>query len=229
MELHEESFAGAAPGDGVLAALASTSRAQAILLVLAPDPRAVSWPRALHPEGLGVPVFAVCAGGNPSELQELLDLGFTDLLLAPLTAGDVLPRLWRSLEHLRPQPSGTHGVRQQLGLCQLVGESPLFLEQVEKIPLIARCDAGVLIRGETGTGKELVARAIHYLSPRSKKPFVPVNCGAIPVDLVENEFFGHERSAYTGASSAQSGLIEEADGGTLFLGSGNAQRHHEGK
>ncbi|MCP4655548.1 MAG: sigma-54 factor interaction domain-containing protein, partial [bacterium] len=63
----------------------------------------------------------------------------------------------------------------------------------------------------------------------SKKPFVPVNCGALPADLVEDEVSGHERSAYTGASRAQSGLIEEADGGTLFLGSGNAQRHHEGK
>ncbi|HEX9671582.1 MAG TPA: sigma-54 dependent transcriptional regulator, partial [Thermoanaerobaculia bacterium] len=71
--------------------------------------------------------------------------------------------------------------------------------------------------GETGTGKELVARAIHYLSPRAQKPFIAVNCGAIPVELVENELFGHERSAYTGASTPQHGVVHEAEGGTLLL------------
>jgi two-component system, NtrC family, response regulator GlrR len=75
----------------------------------------------------------------------------------------------------------------------------------------------VLIVGETGTGKELYARAIHYSSTRSGQPFMPVNCGAIPVELVENELFGHTRGAYTGANSLQVGLIEEANGGTLFL------------
>jgi DNA-binding NtrC family response regulator len=108
-------------------------------------------------------------------------------------------------------------LKEKVGLRSLVGESPAFVAEIGKIPRVARCDVGVLISGETGTGKELVARAIHYLSRRSKGPFVPVNCGAIPVDLVENELFGHERSAYTGADSARSGLLEEADGGTLFL------------
>src|SRR5262249_47639354 len=89
--------------------------------------------------------------------------------------------------------------------------------EVNKLPVIARCDASVLILGETGTGKELCARSIHYLSPRASKPFVPVNCSAIPVELVENELFGHEREAFTGASSSRPGLITEADGGTLFM------------
>ena len=99
----------------------------------------------------------------------------------------------------------------------MIGESPAFLAAIEQVPLVARCDATVLISGETGTGKELVARAVHYLSPRAKKPFIAVNCGAIPPDLVENELFGHERSAYTGATAPQPGLIQEAEGGTLFL------------
>ncbi len=106
---------------------------------------------------------------------------------------------------------------EKMGLKRLVGTSPAFVAQTEKIPLFAHSDAGVLISGETGTGKELVARAIHYCSPRAGKPFVPVNCGAIPVELVENELFGHERSAYTGANEARKGLVEEADGGSLFL------------
>jgi DNA-binding NtrC family response regulator len=83
--------------------------------------------------------------------------------------------------------------------------------------MIAKCDANVLIAGETGTGKELYARAIHYGSSREGRPFTPVNCGAIPTELVENELFGHERGAYTSAATFQAGLIEEANGGTLFL------------
>jgi DNA-binding NtrC family response regulator len=100
---------------------------------------------------------------------------------------------------------------------QLIGQSSIFLQQVQKISLIASCEANVLIVGETGTGKELYARAIHYGSARAGRPFMPVNCGAIPAELVENELFGHIRGAYTSASSLQVGLIEEANGGTVFL------------
>lgn len=100
---------------------------------------------------------------------------------------------------------------------QLIGQSPIFLQQAQKISLLASCKANVLIVGETGTGKELYARAIHYGSARAGMPFMPVNCGAIPEELVENELFGHMRGAYTSASSLQVGLIEEANGGTLFL------------
>jgi len=108
-------------------------------------------------------------------------------------------------------------LKETLGLKRLIGESPAFVEQIRKLPVVARCDAGVLVSGETGTGKELIARAIHYLSPRAGGPFIPVNSGAIPVELLESELFGHERSAFTGAQAARSGLIEEAHGGTLFL------------
>jgi len=104
-----------------------------------------------------------------------------------------------------------------LGLKTLVGESAAFVEAIGKIPLVARCDVSVMISGETGTGKELCARALHYLSPRSAHPFVAVNCGAIPVELMENELFGHEGAAFTGANGPRPGLIAEADGGTLFL------------
>ena len=108
-------------------------------------------------------------------------------------------------------------LKERLGLRQLIGESPAFVEVLRTIPMIADCDASVLIAGETGTGKEVCARAVHYMSRRADQPFVPVNCGAIPVELAENELFGHERDAFTGANSARRGLIAEADGGTLFL------------
>ena len=104
-----------------------------------------------------------------------------------------------------------------LGDLNLVGCSPVFLGAMDRVRRLARCDAPVLIVGETGTGKELVARAIHYLSARSPGPFVPVNCAALPDHLVENELFGHERGAFTDAKSSALGAIGEAAGGTLFL------------
>jgi two-component system, NtrC family, response regulator GlrR len=99
----------------------------------------------------------------------------------------------------------------------LIGASDAFLRVLRKVPRLASSDATVLITGETGTGKELVAKAIHASSARSSCPFIPVNCGALPEDLVENELFGHARGAYTGASGPGRGLLAEAEGGTLFL------------
>lgn len=103
------------------------------------------------------------------------------------------------------------------GLNGFIGRDPEFLTQVAKLPRYAACDAGVLIQGETGTGKEIFAQAIHYLSARAPRPWVAVNCGAIPVELVESELFGHVRGAFTSAQNARQGLVAEAEGGTLFL------------
>jgi two-component system, NtrC family, response regulator GlrR len=100
---------------------------------------------------------------------------------------------------------------------ELLGQSPIFLAALEVLTRLARFDVPVLIEGETGTGKELAARAVHYQSPRKDRPFVPVNCGALPEALFENELFGHERGAYTDARESTRGLITLADGGTLFL------------
>ena len=99
----------------------------------------------------------------------------------------------------------------------MVGKSAAFLKMTALIDKIAECDAPVLLEGETGTGKELVARAIHYQGKRRDQPFVPVNCGAIPDLLIENELFGHRRGAFTDARGDQPGLLARAHGGTLFL------------
>lgn len=99
----------------------------------------------------------------------------------------------------------------------LVGGSTRFVEAMELVQLYAAWNAPLLIVGETGTGKELVARAVHYLSPRRHRPFIPVNCATLPDTLVESELFGHARGAFTDASQARTGLVRMAEGGTLFL------------
>jgi DNA-binding NtrC family response regulator len=102
-------------------------------------------------------------------------------------------------------------------LKDLVGSSPGFLKPLAMLPTLAGYDAGVLLLGETGTGKEVYARAIHYSSARAARPWVAVNCGAVPTDLLESELFGHVRGAFTHAHAARAGLVKEAEGGTLFL------------
>ncbi|HEU4595302.1 MAG TPA: sigma-54 dependent transcriptional regulator [Pyrinomonadaceae bacterium] len=168
-------------------------------------------------EAAPAPCIVVSEEGGPGETFELLQHGAVDFVTAPLREADVLPRVWRLLKQTRRAEALPRALGEKLGLRNIIGESPTFLAETRKIPLVAKCDACVLIYGETGTGKEVYARAIHYLSPREHKPFIPVNCGAIPLELVENELFGHERGAFTGAGMTRPGLLREAEGGTLFL------------
>ncbi|WP_148716431.1 sigma 54-interacting transcriptional regulator [Chitinolyticbacter meiyuanensis] len=106
---------------------------------------------------------------------------------------------------------------EKLSRYNLIGTSPQFQQVLHQLEKMASVDVPVLVLGETGTGKELAARALHYHSSRADRPFVPVNCGALAESLVESELFGHERGAFTDAKAAAAGLVAEADGGTLFL------------
>ncbi|TMA49640.1 MAG: AAA family ATPase [Deltaproteobacteria bacterium] len=99
----------------------------------------------------------------------------------------------------------------------LIGEHPLLQKITQLVRKVATTDATILIMGESGTGKELIARAVHALSPRVDRPFIPVNCGAIPAELLESEMFGHERGAFTGAIGQRAGMFQLANGGTIFL------------
>ncbi len=108
-------------------------------------------------------------------------------------------------------------LKQEFNLNSIIGNSHAMQEVFERVAQVARADTTVLIRGESGTGKELIAQAIHYNSQRSQKPFIRVNCGAIPETLIESEFFGYEKGAFTGAVSRKKGRFELADGGTIFL------------
>lgn len=173
--------------------------------------------RAIGNASAKAPLIIMTEEVESPETFELLKLEAVDHITPPLTAIDILPRVGRLLDRSRQGATITRTLKERFGLKQLIGNSPAFLAEIAKIPLVAECDAGVLIYGETGTGKELYARAIHYLSPRTDKPFVPINCGAIPLDLIENELFGHASGAFTSAHMSQHGLLHEAEGGTLFL------------
>jgi len=168
-----------------------------------------------HPQR---PILPVLPAGALDGMLEELDRWTPDFLVTPLQAAEVCLRVHRLLgcraqerTPCRPAPPDT------LGQAQLVGEDPALVTVRRLLPLMARREAPVLLTGETGTGKELCARAIHYLSHRARRPFLPVNCGAIPVELFESELFGHHKGAFTGAGSAQPGFVAEAEGGTLFL------------
>jgi two-component system, NtrC family, response regulator GlrR len=137
-----------------------------------------------------------------------------DIIVPPLRPAEMRARVRRLLAQ---SGNGSRRPHEALGADALVGEAPAFVALKARLPRIARADAAVLLSGETGTGKEMVARAVHHLGPRAGGPFLPVNCGAIPTDLFENELFGHRRGAFTDARDCVEGVIGEADGGTLFL------------
>jgi DNA-binding NtrC family response regulator len=169
----------------------------------------------------GVLRVALVRGLACAELERLLAAGAVDY--APLDSPDdeLLLRLRRVLgllaaPHPAAQVVALPAVFQTLRQ-RLVGRSATFVRVVQRIPAMAASDASVLLLGETGTGKEVCAQAIHYCSPRARGPWVAINCAAIPPELVEDELFGHVRGAYTHAVGARKGLVAEAEGGTLFL------------
>jgi len=207
------------PRPAELSQFISANRSDVIFLVPSAGPlgEARELFRSLEGECPSAPIIVVWETGGADEMVEWLRLGAADCITSPLNANDLFQRVRQFLEQGSHRESQIRTLQGQLGTRFLIGESPAFLKEVARIPLLSKCCAGVLISGETGTGKEVCARAIHYLSPRANKPFIPVNCGAIPTELVENELFGHERGAFTGAKDSQVGLIQEADGGTLFL------------
>lgn len=168
-----------------------------------------------------VPILVYCDHRVPADLDEVLSRDVDDFILGPLNIRALRLKVNRLTQRFTLQRQETERARQhllaQFGMRQFIGNTPAFLTVLEKVQRIAACDVPVLLAGETGTGKEMCARAIHYLSPRADKPFIPVNCGAIPPELFENEMFGHESGAYTDARRSQRGLIAAAEGGMLFL------------
>jgi two-component system response regulator GlrR len=178
--------------------------------------------RALRSTPIKSPLAFVNLFRYPYPCLELLKAGFDDFLTYPFSSEEVLScvsSLWARRDRLRS--NGLDGVRRNqyadVMLRDLIGISRAFEHIIQEIRILANSDATVLITGETGTGKDMCARAIHCASARADKPFIPVNCGGVPDELFESEFFGHERGAYTDAREARPGIVREAEGGTVFL------------
>jgi len=193
--------------------------ADAIVAVAVPETRTTSdvfaWLRD-HPTP--IPRFAVLPSEPGESLLRIASQVADDFIVSPVRSDELRHRLGRVLGI---SPDSVEAVSQRLriemGLAQVVGTDPTFVRAIEHLPRFARSDMPVLITGETGTGKELCARAIHHLGPRRNQPFIEVDCGAMPEHLFENELFGHARGAFTDAHREQRGLVAMADGGTLFL------------
>ncbi len=155
-----------------------------------------------------VPVAVITAHGNVETAVQALKLGAFDFVSKPLDLGN-LRKIVESALRIK--------AARQASKSQLLGESPRMQELREMIDKVSRSQAPVHISGESGTGKELVARLIHESGPRSDGAFVAVNCGAIPAELMESEFFGHRKGSFTGAINDKAGLLQCAENGTLFL------------
>lgn len=161
--------------------------------------------------------YTVLVAGSELDAEQQLSVlaaGAADILAIPCRADELKARLYRAVGML---PANPVSFVRDPRLSKFIGNSAAFRKSLERLPMIAACDASVLLHGESGTGKEIFAQAIHYLSARASRPWVAVNCGAIPADLVESELFGHVRGAFTTAHIGRTGLVREAEGGTLFL------------
>lgn len=166
------------------------------------------------------PVIVLTAFGTVETAVEAMKSGAFDYLTKPVDNEELYLAVSRALEtaRLREEVGNLRiSVSRKFGFENILGHSPKLLHVLDVAARAAQSDATVLINGETGTGKELLAKAIHFNSPRSAKPFVAINCGAIPRDLLESELFGHVKGSFTGAIAHKKGRLEMADGGTLFL------------
>jgi len=179
--------------------------------------KAIEFFGKLRNNPIPVPVFAILPAEDDTLLRAATDT-VDDFLLWPVRAEELSQRIRRFLGHgPRDLTDVQETLAAEIGLRQLVGRNPAFLKVLEHVALFGANDAPVLLTGETGTGKELCARVTHLLSKRHRGPFIPVDCGALPDHLFENEVFGHARGAYTDARTDQKGLVALAQGGTLFL------------
>ena len=158
----------------------------------------------------GMPVIILTAHGSIPDAVAATQQGVFSFLTKPVDKDALYKAIDSALEHAAP--SGDDGWRESI-----VTRSPVMLRLLEQARMVAQSDVSVLINGQSGTGKEILAQAIHNASPRSKNAFIAINCGALPEQLLESELFGHARGAFTGAVSSREGLFQAAEGGTLCL------------
>lgn len=181
-----------------------------------PDGNGIDFVKKIQKEFSHIPVAVITAHGNMDTAIEAMKAGAFDFISKPVELED-LRKITSAALKLKPNSSPEQTPEQETNTSNLLGNAESFNLVRKKIAKLARSQAPVYISGESGTGKELVARAIHEQGPRSSEPFIPVNCGAIPSELMESEFFGHKKGSFTGATGDKQGLFQAAHGGTLFL------------
>lgn len=167
-----------------------------------------------------IPLIMLTAYGSIENAVEAMRRGAYDYITKPFKIADIRATVQRTLNHKRLEQENTilrREVRRAWSLGDMIGKSPQMQSVFDLVRRVARGTSNVLILGESGSGKEMVARAIHNDGPRAKKPFVALNCAAIPEQLLESELFGHAKGSFTGAIAQKRGLFEEANGGTIFL------------
>jgi DNA-binding NtrC family response regulator len=208
-------------GTGGLAQIRAESPDLILLDVRLPDLSGIEVLREIKQNNLSIPVIMITGDPQLDDIKTAIKLGALDFIKKPLDFDELQVTLANAIDRsmLRSERDGLREeVRKRSGYHEVVGKSPRMLELMNFVRKVAASEAStVLIQGESGTGKDLVAKAIHYDSVRADKPFVPINCSAIPETLMEAELFGHERGAFTDAKAQKKGLFEIADGGTLFL------------
>lgn len=176
--------------------------------------------RIIRTEMPEVDVVMLTGYGSVDNAVEAMRVGAKDYLVKPVNIDELTVKVDKIREdrsRVRENRELRERIQQIYGFENIVGRSAAMLEVFEKVRMVAPTKASVLIYGESGTGKELIANAIHEHSPRRKRPFVKVNCGALPLTLLESELFGHEKGAFTGAVATRPGRFELANGGTLLL------------
>lgn len=168
---------------------------------------------------LDIPVIIITAYGNVADAVNALKKGVYDYIAKPFDNEDFVLTVKRALSFskIKKENENFKTVLEETTKAKIIGSSEAIKSLMNKLDLVAPTDAPVLILGESGVGKELVAKYIHTKSVRKNKPFITVNCSAIPENLFESEFFGHKKGAFTGADVDKKGKLEEADGGTIFL------------
>jgi two-component system nitrogen regulation response regulator NtrX len=214
--LEREGFAVSLCGS-LAEAKAHSQRADVYMIdVRLPDGSGIDLVRWLRASDVDAPVIMISGHGTIADAVGATRAGAFDFLEKPLGREKVLLSLRHALEETKLREENRR-LREMVGGARMIGSSAAFARVVEQATMAARSDARVLLAGESGTGKELLAAHIHAESPFANGPFVKVNCAAIPTELIESELFGHEKGAFTGATSARRGKFELADGGTLFL------------
>jgi DNA-binding NtrC family response regulator len=174
----------------------------------------------VHAEYPETTVVLMTAYGTVQTAVDAMKFGAYDYLVKPIHPYEwraLVERIFERRNLIAEIQTLRASIDQKFGFENIIGRAPALLHVLELAGRVAQTDATVLVRGETGTGKELLAKAIHFNSSRSKRPFVIINCGAIPRELLESELFGHVRGAFTGALTHKDGKVEMADGGTVFL------------